>query len=78
MDEYVDRFYDHCSVERGLSANTLVSYGNDLRRFVQYLKSRGTLNWKEVSHEDVTGYLDTPPRGRGAPTLPRTFERTRP
>ena len=59
MDEYVDRFYDHCSVERGLSANTLVSYGNDLRRFVQYLKSRGTLNWKEVSHEDVTGYLES-------------------
>ncbi len=59
MDEHVDRFYDHCSVERGLSANTLVSYGNDLRRFVQYLKSRGTLNWKEVSHEDVTGYLES-------------------
>lgn len=59
MDEHVDRFYDFCSVERGLSANTLVSYGNDLRRFVQYLKNRGTLSWKQVSHEDVTGYLES-------------------
>lgn len=59
MDEHVDRFYDYCSVERGLSANTLVSYGNDLRRFVQYLKGRGTSTWKQVSHEDVTGYLES-------------------
>lgn len=59
MDEQVDRFYDYCLVERGLSANTLASYGSDLRRFVQYLKSRGILNWVEVSHGDVTGYLES-------------------
>ncbi len=71
MDEHVDRFYDFCSVERGLSANTLVSYGNDLRRFVQYLRSRGASSWKEVSHEDVTGYLEF----RGKDLSPRSRAR---
>lgn len=37
----VERFLDHLSVERGLSANTISAYGRDLRRYVRFLAGRG-------------------------------------
>jgi integrase/recombinase XerD len=37
----VERFLDHLSVERGLSANTVTAYRRDLRRYATFLASRG-------------------------------------
>ena len=36
----VRTYLDHLSVERGLAANTLVSYRRDLRRYLDHLAGR--------------------------------------
>lgn len=41
IDVHIQRFLDHLIVERGLSANTISSYGRDLAQFAGFLKSRG-------------------------------------
>ncbi len=40
-DALAESFLLHLSTERRLSANTLESYGADMRRFVEFLESRG-------------------------------------
>jgi site-specific recombinase XerD len=40
-DAFAESFLLHLSTERRLSANTLESYGADLRRFVDFLESEG-------------------------------------
>ena len=37
----VRTYLDHLSVERGLAANTLLSYRRDLRRYQEYLAGQG-------------------------------------
>src|SRR5919197_1124340 len=41
LTSQVERFLDHLAAERGLSPNTLVSYRRDLRRYAEFLMSRG-------------------------------------
>ncbi|HYH30693.1 MAG TPA: site-specific integrase, partial [Pseudonocardia sp.] len=40
-DDVVEAFLHHLTVERGSSANTLSSYGNDLRRYLDHLGASG-------------------------------------
>jgi integrase/recombinase XerD len=53
----VRTYLDHLSVERGLAANTLLSYRRDLRRYVAYLDARGISSLDEVSEAVVTDFL---------------------
>lgn len=41
MDVFVQSFLDHLKVEKGLSKNTLASYGTDLNAFLKYLEGKG-------------------------------------
>ena len=50
-------YLDHLSVERGLAANTLLSYRRDLRRYVGYLGARGIEDLDGVSEAVVTDFL---------------------
>ncbi|MCH7950724.1 MAG: site-specific integrase [Candidatus Dadabacteria bacterium] len=38
MDQLLDSFLTYLTVEKGLSKNTLESYGRDVRKFVLYLE----------------------------------------
>jgi integrase/recombinase XerD len=38
MDDLLNRFLSYCSVEKGLSRNTLLSYQRDLNRYLAWLK----------------------------------------
>ncbi len=49
-------FLSFCRVEKGLSANTLESYGSDLERYGRWLSSSGQ---NGVGEETVRAYLDT-------------------
>ena len=49
MEEFIKEFMDFISVERGLSKNTLASYGRDLSKYVQYLKKGGITDLNKVS-----------------------------
>jgi integrase/recombinase XerD len=44
-------------VERGLAANTLLSYQRDLRRYVEHLASSGVTDLSQVSEPDVASFL---------------------
>jgi integrase/recombinase XerD len=59
MDALIDFFLNHLLVERGLSANTLDAYSRDLGSLAAYLKKSGTSRWEDVSHEHISGYIQS-------------------
>jgi integrase/recombinase XerD len=50
-------YLDHLAVERGLAANTLTSYGRDLRRYLSFLDAAGISDLDAVTEADVAGFL---------------------
>jgi integrase/recombinase XerD len=53
----VRTYLDHLTVERGLAANTLVSYRRDLRRYQEYLAGQGIDDLEAVTEATVTAFL---------------------
>jgi integrase/recombinase XerD len=54
--EGVRRYLQHLVVERGLAANTVESYGRDLRRYAGVLAARGRTDIAEVTALDVAEF----------------------
>ncbi|WP_420267071.1 site-specific tyrosine recombinase XerD [Candidatus Magnetominusculus dajiuhuensis] len=55
--EILGQFLAYLEVERGLSQNTIESYGLDLEQFINYLHlNKG--NEKEFQREDIINYID--------------------
>lgn len=50
------KFLEYLTVEKGLSKNTIESYGRDLRRYLSFLNSQG-LNPQKVLRKDLTAFL---------------------
>ncbi|MEP9395536.1 site-specific tyrosine recombinase XerD [Gordonia sp. VNQ95] len=63
IDDTVARYLDHLTVERGVAANTLASYGRDLGRYRRYLSDRGIADLGEVREQDVREFLVALRRG---------------
>lgn len=57
LDSDIETFLAAVTLEKGQSANTLVSYGNDLRFFAQFLASRGRTESAAVTRDDVVAFL---------------------
>ena len=57
-DELVADYLHYLLVERGLSKNTLASYGSDLKLFLAYLADQNNLAVTKVDRETVIAYLD--------------------
>ena len=53
----VQDYLDHLGVERGLAANTLVSYKRDLLRYLDHLESLGRASPDEVEEADVLSFV---------------------
>jgi integrase/recombinase XerD len=53
----VEAFLHHLAVERGSAANTMRSYGTDLRRYLQYLEGLGIDDLGAVREGDVAGFV---------------------
>lgn len=56
MNEQVQMFLDHISVEKGYSENTLSAYRNDLSQFVSFLDQR-VADWGEVDQDLIMEYI---------------------
>ena len=57
MTELVRLFLDSLSVEKGLSKNTTLSYGMDLRRYGVFLKKRGIASPASVTRKEIMDFL---------------------
>jgi integrase/recombinase XerD len=57
VSQAVEAFLAHLAVERGSSANTLRAYGNDLQRYVGYLRERGIAELGAVRETDVGEFV---------------------
>jgi len=57
MEEFIKEFMDYLSVERGLSKNTLESYGRDLNKYAVYLKKNGIADINKVRRPDIQNFM---------------------
>jgi integrase/recombinase XerD len=57
LQRAVRTYLDHLTVERGLAANTLLSYRRDLRRYQAYLAGQGVDELAGVTEALVSGFL---------------------
>ena len=58
MISYIDQFLTYASVEKGLSKNSLESYGTDLKQFLNFLNDSSIYEWSDVSREDILNFLE--------------------
>jgi len=56
MEDAIDEYLDHLSVERGLSQSTVASYRGDLAAYCRFLSKRKIDSPKEVRSRDVSDF----------------------
>lgn len=57
MDVLLDSFLSYLAVEKGLSENTLESYGRDLRKFIRSMDEAGVRSAGEINYSHILDYL---------------------
>ncbi|WP_193048536.1 site-specific tyrosine recombinase XerD [Mycolicibacterium baixiangningiae] len=63
LDDQLQGYLDHLTIERGVAANTLSSYRRDLRRYAEHLIARGVEDLAAVTEADVSDFLVALRRG---------------
>ena len=57
LETQVQGYLDHLAIERGVAANTLISYRRDLRRYTEHLVSRSVVDMRDVTETEVSDFL---------------------
>ncbi len=57
MEQLIDAFLDHLTVERGLAANTRLAYRTDLAQFTSFLQQRGVRQLNAAERQHIADYL---------------------
>ncbi|WP_087971591.1 site-specific tyrosine recombinase XerD [Oceanobacillus rekensis] len=58
LKNQVEDFFHFLQIERGLSDNTLKSYGRDLKHYLEYLEKRAQKEtWETVTRNNIMGFL---------------------
>lgn len=57
VEQAVQDYLSHLSVERGLAENTLRSYRRDLRRYLDFLAQRGLAEPMAITENDIAAFL---------------------
>lgn len=74
MDELVREYIDYLKVERGLSENTLESYGRDLKQYLGYLKNHNVVMISDTTKTTIIAYLFyLQKRGKASATISRSL-----
>ena len=63
LDDQLQGYLNHLTIERGVAANTLTSYRRDLRRYAEHLTVRGIDDLTKVTETDVSDFLVALRRG---------------
>ena len=59
MDNRLTEFLNFLQIEKNAAANTILSYQNDLSRYLNFLRSRGITDLAEIRPADVVSLLKT-------------------
>jgi integrase/recombinase XerD len=57
VEQLIDAFLDHLTVERGLASNTRIAYRADLAQFTDFLQRRGIEHLNAAQRQHITEYL---------------------
>ena len=72
MRELIDTFLNYLSVERGLSQNTIISYREDLNRYMDFLTSKHIDSLSKASRNDIVNFMmDQKDKGLAANSVAR-------
>jgi integrase/recombinase XerD len=58
IDFHIQRFLDYIAIERGLSSNTVASYGRDLSQFAAFLAKRGVTDPSHIDDACMVAFLN--------------------
>lgn len=59
MDIYIEAFVDYLRVEKGLAANSIYSYSQDLKKYRDYLEDKNKHQPRDLTRKDITDFLFT-------------------
>jgi integrase/recombinase XerD len=59
MESTIHVFLSYLRVERGLSQNTILAYGRDLKRFAAFLRKHEKHRLEDVTREDIVDFLSS-------------------
>lgn len=57
MEVYLEAFIDYLRIEKGLAANSIYSYNEDLAKYANYLEKQGKDDPKKIVRKDITDFL---------------------
>ena len=57
FDEAIIEFLNYCSIDKGLSDNTNISYKTDLELYLGFLKEKGINSLENIKSSDIESYM---------------------
>lgn len=74
----IEKFLNYISIERNLSKNTVISYKNDLERYIKHLKKNHIKLINDVTSETIGSLFDElRSSGLSAKSISRNFSAIR-
>jgi integrase/recombinase XerD len=74
MERVVIKFLDYLAVEKGLSKNTLESYGRDIGKYVNFLESKGVTGFSAAGRTEMRELVESLKRsGLSSASVARTL-----
>lgn len=57
FDEAIIEFLNYCSIDKGLSDNTNISYKTDLEFYLSFIKEEGINSLEDIKSSDIESYI---------------------
>lgn len=57
FDEAIVEFLNYCSIDKGLSDNTNISYKTDLELYLGFIKDKGINSLEDIKSSDIESYM---------------------